>query len=492
MFTDFQNQLTYYGVLDDVVDRYPWPARIDLRSIQHQLITSAIYGKRILINDGYLLANPMLIGDLRNISTSLTGALLRSGVGRLFTRSGGANLAEGIERTAEHVATHRALVGDKERWPRLRRQLERLSDDVGQRNLAWPRDKNMGHIFYLLMERVAALPEAQGEAIVPKGLRRDFDAIFRRFEQSLNPAFDGARNYWEEACWRHFAGRDIDPHALGTIRMEKERVASYPEYPQVVPFMNLANEIYHLAYSAGASRSVELSADPQLSDTRLGVASALVTAFPDLAGPETVVADEGIDFDTLQRMNQLIISLPPEIEFGDDFNFIYTIRREENVAEAGEAYLDALEDFARGGIGLAEAIRCRDDYVEQLAIHMGPKLRFKKRWVGAQGFGQLVLSAATTPLPFVAAWLLSFGLDTQRNRLIERMLKARVANALTGEGRRAASAGISAGGSAAVPLARTMGLYLGPLNGAGLKRLVAEVGPHPAVDPEPAPRSASR
>lgn len=481
MFSDFQHQLTYYGVLDDVVDRYPWPARIDLHSIQHQLITSALYGKRVLINDGYLLANPMLIDDLANPGHSLTGTLLRCDAARLFTRSGGSNLAEGIERTAAHVATHRALVSDKQRWPTLRRALEDLSSDVGQRNIAWPRDKNMGEIFYLLMERIAGMSGPQGDRIVPPGMRRDFDAIFALFRTLMTPSFDGARNYWEEACWRHIAGYDIDPLALGTLRMEKDRVAAFPEYPRVVPFMNIAIEIYHLAYAAGAAWSVAASTDAALSGANLGVATALVTAFPDLAGQETVAPDEGIDEATLQRMNQLIITIPPDIEFAGDFDFIFDIRRKAAIREAGEAYLTGLELFSRGGIDFAEGLRRRDAYVEQLAQTMAPKLRFKKKWVAAKGLSDLLLAAATTPVNFAAGWLLSFGLDPLRNRLIERMLKARVGNALREEGLRAASAGVGRDGARPVPLARTVGLYLGPLRDDGMKRLVAPVAPHPSV-----------
>ncbi len=303
MLSDFRRQLTYYGILDDVVQRYPWPARINLRSIQHQLITSAIYGKRILINDGYLLANPMLVDDLSDIGHSLTGALLRSGVARLFTRSGDSNLAEGIERTAEHVASHRALINDRKRWPRLRSELEALADDVGHRNVPWPRDKNMGQIFYLLMERIAGLSGRESEAIVPRQLRGDFDAIFELYRGLMNPTYDGARNYWEEACWRHLAGRDVDPGALGTLRLQRAQLAAFPEYPRVVPFMNVANEVYHIAYSAGAARSVALSSDAALTDSTVGVATALVSAFPDLVGEEAVTADEGIDEATLERMN---------------------------------------------------------------------------------------------------------------------------------------------------------------------------------------------
>ena len=61
MFTGFRDQLTYFGTLDDVdIERYPWPTEVDLPTIRQQLITSAIYDKKLLINDGGVVANATL------------------------------------------------------------------------------------------------------------------------------------------------------------------------------------------------------------------------------------------------------------------------------------------------------------------------------------------------------------------------------------------------------------------------------------------------
>jgi hypothetical protein len=343
----------------------------------------------------------------------------------------------------------------------------------------------MGQIFYLLMERIAGMTGPGGERIVPVGLRHDFDAIFDLFRKELSATFDGARNQWEEVCWRHMAGRDVDPHALGTLRMEADRVRAFPEYARVLPFMNIANEVYHLAYSAGASRSIALGAGSDLGATNVGVATALVTAFPDLAAAETLNEEDGIDRDTLERMNQLLITLPPELEFSGNFDFIYKIRRYTPVLEAADIYLDGLELFSRGGITSEEGIRRRDDYIDQLAGIMAPRLRYKKRWVAAKGFSDLLLAGATNAMPFVASWILGCGIDPLRNQLIERMLKAKVGGALRQEGLRAASEGLGPDGSGPVPLARKLGLYLGPLRQEGMKQLLEQVAPHPAALPAP-------
>lgn len=480
MFTDFQRQLTYYGVLDDVVDRYPWPTSMAPQAIRQQLITSAIYGKQILINDGYLIANPMLLEDLRDIRHSLIGVLLDSGTARLFTRSGNTNLAEGIERTSEHVATHRKLVSDRKIWPTLRGQLDIVSKRAAGSALPWPADKNMGEIFYLLMERIAASDHALGSRIVPLGLRDDFDVIFRLFQAMISPKFDGARNYWEEACWQHFAGYDIDPHALGAIRMEQARIEAYPEYQRVRPFMNIANEVYHLAYSAGAARSIALRGEAEPSGTIIGMASAFVTAFPDLAGAERVTRDDGIDEAKLQALNQLLITLPADIEFGNDFDFVAEIRLSSDVRLAGDAYLDGLEAFCRDEMTFDAMLTVRDGYVAELSRRMAKKLRRGASYLAGDSLSDLLVAAATSPLHYAGGWLLGLGTDVVKNKLIERMLEARVTAALTSEGATAASAGINRKtGELPVPLARKMGLYLGPLKQPGIKALTDQVSPHP-------------
>jgi hypothetical protein len=200
-------------------------------------------------------------------------------------------------------------------------------------------------------------------------------------------------------------------------------------------------------------------------------------------------------------MNQLLITLPADIEFGDDFDFVFDLGGKSDVREAADDYLEGLERFSRGGITFDEGVRLRDAYVEQLANTMSKKLRMKKSWIAAKGLSDLLLAGVTSPLHFAAGWLLSFGLDPLRNRLIERMLKARVANALRREGLEAASAGVRPDGSQPVPLARSMGLYLGPLRPDGMTQLVRDIDPHPdarplsktmpnASPPGPAPQEA--
>ena len=475
MFSDFQKQITYYGILDDVVDRYPWPNPVDLKSIRSQLITSQIYGKTILINDGYLIANPLLVDDIKNINTSLIGTLLTSGTARLFSRNENADLAAGFERTAERVLNHRKIVENPAVWTPMREQLDYLSGEVRHKAITWPRDKNMGHLFYLLMKRIAGMTTEQRRQVMPAKYDRDFDAIFRQFDDNLDKAtYDAARTYWEEYCWRHFAGHDIDPHALGAIRIPQERLKKYPAYNDVRAMMNIANEAYHLAYSAGASHTIRTS--NQLGDYNMGVATALITSFPDLAGSQTT-PEAGTDEATMVAMNQLIISMPGHVEFARDFTCVRSIRTEYTVAATGKAYRKALQDFANGAITFDEAHKVRNAYVAELSNLMAPHLRVAGSLVGTKNLSDLMLNVFTDALKFapVAGWLLSLGVDHFRTKIIERMMVARIATAFGEEG-------ITATQNAnQIPLARKYGFYTGPLETAGVQKLVDQVDAHPAM-----------
>jgi len=158
-FRKINDQVTYYGTLDDVVHRYPWGQErfgrpLDLHALQSQLVTAAIYDKTVVINDGYLIANQLLVPDLSDTSTSLIGTMIKGRFAYLYARGGEARLIEGMERTAKDgagVKTHAAIMLDKERWKLLRHGLSQLEYYARGEIIPWPYDKNMGHVFYLLI-----------------------------------------------------------------------------------------------------------------------------------------------------------------------------------------------------------------------------------------------------------------------------------------------------------------------------------------------------
>ncbi|HEY8949469.1 MAG TPA: hypothetical protein VIM56_11345 [Rhizomicrobium sp.] len=486
MFTDFRNRLTYFGTLDDVVYRYPWQRPIDVSSIQHQLITSAIYDKKILINDGYLVANPQLLGDLEDIDRSLIGNLMMTGAARLFARGGKSNLAEGIEKQAGKVRTHSRIVQGK-RWRVMRDDLEFLSKEVGQYTVPWPADKNMGEIFYRLMERVRALSAAGRVSLMLPDQFRDFDAIFSLFDKNIGrPDFDGARTVWEDQCWIYFSGAPVTPESVSDLNSVKKREVEFEAYDRVRAMMNIANEMYHLAYTIAAYHTLQTDGSAtDIDPTTMGISSSVITALPDLLGPEAEAeeATQREAFEHRQRLellNQLLIAIPPDLKFRDDFFFVTRLKTNGECRRSRSEYLEALRLFVEGRLGFGDASKVRSEYVRHLKklLSLGLEANF------LEYFASRAIDMFVIPFDMMHGglgttlgkmFLLPIGVDRVKNLLVERLMEARVDAAL-------AQAGVEATQDArAVPLARRLGLYLGPIKTGGSEKLLSGISPHPAT-----------
>jgi hypothetical protein len=414
MITDFQNQLTYCGILDDVVYRYPWSKPIKLQSIHQQLVTSAIYGKKILISDGCLIANPLLINDISNVDTSLIGNLLMSGAGRLFCRSKDFNLAEGFEKTAERVPVQKAIVDDRPRWKRLRSDLEYLSSAIRPYMMPWPSDKNMGQLFLKLLKQIADACSDKRGRIIPTGSNLDFDSIFTRFERSLGSSAEGARSRWEEACWAHYCASDpaVATNALAAINEGRlEAVRTYPGYEQVRQMMWVANEVYHLAYTVGASHSATNHELPGIKKPAIGVATALVTMFDDLVTPEEGNAAL-TDKVRLAELKESIIPIPAKLKL-KNFEFIPKLSNHGPTRRARDDYLEALKSFIDGDENAGRVKQAKRELADLLAklLVSGTKTKASKMSVevvtellieNAAHHGVVLLAAAAAAAPVVA------------------------------------------------------------------------------------------
>jgi hypothetical protein len=491
MLTDFRNRLTYFGTLDDVVYRYPWPAPLDKTSIQQQLITAAIYDKKILINDGYLVANPQLLGDLQDIDRSLVGNLMMTGAARLFAAGGKADLAGGIENRAATINTHRRLIADKARWRTTRDDLVFLSGQVEKYTVPWPADKNMGEIFYRLMQQVRGLDGNARKSLMTSDQIKDFDGVFKCFDEAVDkPSYESARTVWESQCWIYFQGKEVEPSELTNLATVEKRQAHLKDYDRVRPMMNIACEIYHLAYSMAALHSLKTGtsvADVEL-DT-VGVATGLLTALPDFLGPETPVSgqstsDEAEQQERMIELNQILIAIPPGLTFMDDFYFVTRLTTNGDCRRARALYLAMLKDFVEGRGDVDTARRIRDDYARELRQQL--KLGVKRNVIeyGVDRLFDLIgipLDMLThgALLTLGNIFLLSIGLDWSRNRLVERLVERRIDVALGNRGREATQ------NAGAVPLARELGLYLGPIKPEGSEHLLEDIKPYP-VSPKPA------
>lgn len=496
MFTDFQDRLTYFGTLDDVVDRYPWPKPIDRRSIQQQLITAAIYDKKILINDGYLVANRHLIGEVVDLDKTLVGNMLSTGTARLFARGGTTDLAAGIARTAEKVKSHRKVMAHKDWW-KTRNDLEFLSNYVSHLTVPWPADKNMGEIFHSLLCRVRAL-EGQRGTLLAAQFFKDFDAIFDIYLTRIAKPYNGARTEWEHSCWLHYKTVEAPDH--DTI-VEGKAMSDHGDLSGIPLMMNVANEVYHLAYSIGAHCSITAPNTIRgIEKSTVGISTALISAFPDILGPEAVAPSQEISREKLNRMNQLILAVPPALQFEDDFSFITRFNTNGDCRRARTDYLKTLEDFAKNEDPAKNkatfdlAIEARDVFAIELARVMRPAVKpdftdklfsqFEKRFISeplelasgavfglAGAVGKLMLGEAFT-----------IGYDHLKTRFMERIIEIGVRAQLKTPGIEHAQA------ADPEPLARQIGLYVGPLKADGMQEVAKTISAHPDIAP---PRPAA-
>jgi hypothetical protein len=475
MFTDFSNRLTYFGTLDDVVYRYPGPSVLDLHSIQQQLLTAAIYDKKILINDGYLVANPQLLGDLKDIDKSLIGNMLMTGAARLFARGGTKNIAEGIEKSAEKIATHRRMVSDRSVWPAMRDDLDFLSQQVGPFIVPWP-DRNMGQLFYTLLERTRGFTGDQRKSLIPEEDFRDFDAIFDRFDKAVSkPGYLGARTAWEEQCWIYFTHSVIPPNEITDVPGVPEREKRFSRYSDVRRMMNIANEIYHLAYSVAAGHSIASKEGKIDVDTStIGMSSSLVTAFPDLVGTEAAPGAFE-DRPLMDALNRLLIGLPLSLKFKKDSYFVTRLTTNGECRRARRDYLAAIKKFVEGCMDEKTAKQARETYVQALLNQLRPGLQ--RTWYECLTSHVLDytfdVALGATGLGPVFEFFLPIGFDRLNNWFIERLMARRLKGAFDQQGRAALK------DPTEIPLARQYGLYMGPLKRTGSESLIANVGPAP-------------
>jgi len=517
-FTDFRSQAHYYGLLDDVVQRYPWRYEIDYRSIQHHIVTSILYGKIVLLNDGYLISNPMAVRDLGNSGTSLIGAALRSRNAFVFTRCAGADLVSGFERTAASVTYHQVLMRDKAAWTRMKSDLREINKYISSDYLLWPRDKNMGQIFHTLLARVANHMDSPAGAVLDDTLRQDFLSVFAAYDSLRQPNYDAAMTTLENACLLHFIKADRvaphrsrigpvldidDPLAIGDIQHRLTNAASsairariVPDYTRVRSVMNVANEVYHNAYAAAAQRSLDLLSDApvgtarahsDLAGRRIGVTTACNTRFSDLIATE-VGADPGPELSDARasQLCQLLINVPADLTFFDDFSFIYNISGHADTRLARQNYLTELQHFIAYGSNFQAARQARAEYIKHLCRIMAPSIR---RTTIEHVIGILSRAAFDGAAPVLAATsgyvadVLRLSIDRFKVPLIERFLETpgrglhqgRLASALQADGLRAVQDGTE------LQFLTDQGFYQGPLDREGVSRLLVAIDPHPDI-----------
>ena len=285
--------ITYAGIFDDSVDRYPWwSVRTDEQYINQQLMHNFIYDRKPLINDGYLITHPVLRKQIIEYDTSLAGSLFRSGNLILYHRGADSlDIAGGLESTAKAsgIRSHLDIIESGE-WDQLGPAINALGKHAGVVKRCWP-GRNIGEAFYRLMERVLD----SGEAEI--GLRYSSKCEFERVLQNYlmrngnDTNYTGARGLWTES-------------AIDTV-CEKSGAHGYMKRRQEL--MQIANECYHLAHGVCIQQD-----EARQEQNQVAVLTGQSGMFNDL-----IVPDNLVDLENIYRAGYLLIAMPETFNLKD-------------------------------------------------------------------------------------------------------------------------------------------------------------------------------
>jgi hypothetical protein len=228
---------TYLGELDDVVERFPWPVQRPLATVDGILLRHLLGSHRVLLNDGYLAAEPVLRAMAAD-PDSLLSRMLAAGFLQLL--SAGNRPSSSIERRAAGgVVSHAARIAAPE-WSEVATLLDRFTPQP------WPTvDLTRG--FGTLALRAAGVNERDAASGVPGTPDPRAQQLIRLAHQLRNHPF-APRTQMESQLAAAVAARDID-QAAGDEAMA------------------LGNIIYHLNFAAALALDIR---DGAAASTWLG------------------------------------------------------------------------------------------------------------------------------------------------------------------------------------------------------------------------------
>jgi hypothetical protein len=357
--------ITYLGSADDVVYRYPWSAGgSDKDSLWHELTHAIIYDQRIALNDGYIVANPLLVALLERLDTSILGNALLLGNAFLFSRGKPQNLAEGLSKSAEKITTLRNIFEAK---PELSGNLEILQKYVNKWSIPWP-DKNMGEIFYSFLK--TSLEQADYNNVSSDVVTKVWD----KFDASLNTKFDTARQTWENVCWEVVAGIDLPKKYPDPLC---DALKQEPQYDTIRTLMTFANSAYHNGYSSALAHSLIKTPNANLMDREI----CPLTSFdcPDISiyKKEEVAEFENLE-ERIKHLGTLLITVDRlKLKDANDFQWTQAFELRSGLKTLRTQYLDALNKYINSGHinDLLEAKLVTDDYRNEIAKLLAGRVR---------------------------------------------------------------------------------------------------------------------
>lgn len=230
----------FVGTLDDVVARYPWdeskkpytlegylsnqfePGLLEqlLKDFNSTFQFNALFGREILMNDGYLLNHPASKISILEPNLSPLAALLDAGKVKILRKKVNVGLDETVYDMAGQNNRSYQLLTKMDDWMQYREQLQLISKK-SESMLPWPKVDVSQGLDKFFNEFLSNKKDNSTEFLSKKEMKK-FEKQFRSIRESTAP-----RDAWEKA-------------AIKTFGLNKK---------PIFHLMQIANSYYHFNFS---------------------------------------------------------------------------------------------------------------------------------------------------------------------------------------------------------------------------------------------------
>lgn len=277
---------TYFGLLDDFAQRHNAPAVRNIDELNDHLVSAALVGEGLLINDGYVVAHRAVWDAVLQPNRSVFRDLVETGFVTILSRNG-----QHLESVHEEMVTRDILTGQQLREiPEFTRtylpQLAKWSSHLNEERFtsswrSWPSIdttdvfKSVGHV---------ALSAAEAE-------KPEYAHEVDSFRAAL-AVERGTRTNWEAV-----GGRLLDEKTIGEDSYRR--------------LMSAANESYQYAWGCALSRGLtEIRVATQVPRYLQGLASPLVPQGPEAPTRiQLMVPDVALAWPRLQQRRDGLANL---------------------------------------------------------------------------------------------------------------------------------------------------------------------------------------
>jgi hypothetical protein len=365
------SERAYVGTLDDVVARYPWNGKMRsytldsyiknnndpllnrslLNSFNNVLQFNALFGRNLLINDGYILNHPASKMALLNPECSPLSTLIKKGHVQILRRE--LDLEETVQKMVLEKNTSFTMLTKMNDWPSFRQELRNISNINGALK-SWPKvdiSQGLEKLFYEYFNS----PDKFASNLISSEEIINFEKIYKEIKVQEKKA---PRDTWEIAAQKFFG---------------KNKVKLYE-------IMHIANSYYHFNFAMCLS-----------SETNLGIAVETIPT----AGTEHLLEKSLISFshqDEIDDIKNFFGKYADRLYFpaadtlleGDKLCQLY----EGKTGSAGEAkliFLKSLGDFKKGNVNQTKFDNDVQSYSEALKELFEPRPE-----VGKKGFDLII------------------------------------------------------------------------------------------------------